>query len=202
MHTLPTGTVLHRIAPYAYPADGFNPRASHRYYAGGRFESTEDDRYHYCYAATTLPAAIAERLLRDLDPDETGTVVLPRTSLDGLHACTAYTTRTLNLVDLMGLEGLSAVAQTAWLTTADPRDYAQTRHWAHWIRSQAPGADGFIWVSRREQAEHCVILFEDPKPTSPPKLAPGDPSTFTRLDDDKGREWLRCHLAPFHATVA
>ncbi len=107
MHILAARTVLHRIAPYAYPAVEFNPRASHRYYGGGRFDSTEDDRYHYCYAATSLPGAIAERLLRDRDFDEASAVVLPHAALEGLQACTVVTTRTLNLVDLLGLEGQS-----------------------------------------------------------------------------------------------
>ncbi len=124
------------------------------------------------YAGLTMDVAVAERLLRDqVPPGPSGAIALPQAALDGLHAYTVTLALELQLVDMTGGRpgGLSSVAQSPpWLTTAEPRDYAQTRHWAHWIRTQCPVAAGYIWVSRREPAGRVVVLFDDrtPNPAS------------------------------------
>nr|WP_246803760.1 RES family NAD+ phosphorylase [Cellulomonas hominis] len=196
------GTELHRIGQYRYGATAFNPGPSHRYYGGGRFDSTDDDRYGFMYAGLTMDVAVAERLLRDQVPGPSGAIALPQAALDGLHAYTVTLALELQLVDMTGRPGLSSVAQSPWLTTAEPRDYAQTRHWAHWIRTQCPVAAGYIWVSRREPAGRVVVLFDDRTPNPASALLTPDPSSFIRLDDESGRAWLRSVLARQNATVS
>lgn len=201
LRRLRPGLTLFRISPYAFAPDAFKPLPSHRYYGGGRFDSTDDDRYGFMYAGTSMSVAIAERLLRDSGPDATSQV-LPRAMLDGLHAFSLTLGRELTLVDLTGREGQSSVAQTPWLTGCEPRDYAQTRHWGHWIRKQSPDAAGYIWTSRQENHGDAVVLFQDRIKDHAATLVPADPASFVKLDDDAGRRWLRQRLLRFNATVA
>ncbi len=65
------------------------------------------------------------------------------------------------IVDLRTSPALAQVSQDTWLTMTDPRDYAQTRHWGHWIRTHTPTAAGYVWYSRREAVTEAFVLFAD-----------------------------------------
>src|SRR6202012_2942818 len=98
-----------------------------------------------------------------------------------------------------GIE-LGQVSQDPWLTTCDPRDYAQTRHWGHVIRAWAPAAAGFAWRSRREPELYSYVLFGDRchsgalAECSDPGLPTGDAVDF---DTPQGIRWLRGQLAAY-----
>lgn len=186
---LPPATVLHRVARYQFPVDSFNPTPAHRYFDGGRFDSTDDDPYTYFYAALTLEGAVAERLLRDRPRDATGRpVVLARKELENLHACSVVAGQALTLIDLTSLAGLAAVGTDPWLTTIEAPEYAQTRHWGHQIRTWAPDAQGFIWRSRRDPGTESLVLFGDRVP--PGVLSTSGAPSPVKLDTRKGRKFL------------
>jgi RES domain len=153
--------VLFRVHQARYKAADFNPVPTHRYYGGGRFDSTDDDRYPYLYAGESVAVAVAETLLRDLAVNPIGMLLLPLAKVRGRRISAITTTTDLALVSLRSAFDLGAVAQDTWLTTCDPRDYAQSRHWAHWIRAQAPSAAGYVWLSRREPTQDAYVLFGD-----------------------------------------
>ena len=203
--TLPAGTVLFRVHQKVFPAGSFNPVPSHRYYGGGRFDATDDDAYPYLYAGESIDVAVAETLLRDLYPNDTGTRELPRPKVDGRRISSIEVTTPVVLVSLCSGVDLGAVAQDTWLTTCDPRDYAQSRHWAHWIRSRAMTTAGYAWLSRREPGALSYVLFGDRLPggairtIADPRLPPGAEADF---DTPRGRRALRNRLAHYNVALA
>ncbi len=161
---LPAGSILFRVHPVEFLPDEFSPELTHRYYGGGRFDSTEDDRYPFLYAGESIGVAIAETLLRDLPPDDLGVLQLPSAKVRGRRISAIATTADLKLVSLCSARELGAVGQDTWLTTCDQRSYAQSRHWAHWIRSHAPEAAGYRWMSRREPGPVGLRAVRRPDP--------------------------------------
>jgi hypothetical protein len=115
------------------------------------------------------------------------------------------TTTDLDLVSLRSARDLGALGQDTWLTTCDPHSYAQSRHWAHWIRSHAPHAAGYCWMSKREPAQSAFILFGDRVPagavaiTCDPGLPADDEAVF---DTARGRRALRRRLADYNVALS
>jgi hypothetical protein len=205
MTRLLASTVLYRVHLAAYPAHAFNPVLAHRYYGGGRFDATDDDRYPYLYAGESLEAAIAEMLLRDLPCDSTGARHLPRRAIQGRRISTVITTTDLDLVSLRTAADLGAVCQDAWLTSCEPTCYAQSRFWAHWIRAHAPTAAGLVWMSHREPTRQAFVLFGDRTPgtaiittTNNPALPPGFDADF---DTPGGRRAIEHLLATYNVVL-
>lgn len=202
---VPAGTLLVRVYSTAYPAVAFHPGPAHRYYGGGRFDGTADDPYGYLYAGDSYAVAIAEALLRDVEAGPAGALQIPRGRVAGRSATALRTTADVTVVDLVSAQDLAAVSQDTWVTQADGRDYAQTRHWAHWIRGHAPGAAGFRWVSRREPTGRAYVLFSDRCPPGllqaamDPSVPSGDKADF---DHPQGRRELRRALSAYGAVVA
>lgn len=198
--TITAHTVLYRVHQKAYDVHVFNPVPNHRYYGGGRFDSTNDDAYPFLYAGESVDVAVAETLLRDLAPDDTGMRVLPFARAANRRISAIRVQNDLELVSLLSGEDLGAVSQDPWLTTCDPRDYAQTRHWGHWIRTHAPTACGYVWHSRREPDARAYVLFGDRIPpgaissTPSPNVPAGDAADF---DTPKGRRALRNRLSRY-----
>ena len=187
--TLPANTILFRVHQKRFAADVFNTTQSHRYYGGGRFDSTDDNVYPYLYAGESVDAAIAETLLRDLSPDATGIRQLPRARVQKRRISAISVVAAVELVTLRTGEDLGAVSQDTWLTGCEPRDYPQSRHWAHWIRTHASTAAGYVWLSRREPGVASYVLFGDRMrggitSCTSPDLPPGDEADF---DTDRGR---------------
>ena len=203
--TLSAGTVLFRVHQKRFPSDAFNPTSSHRYYGGGRFDATDDDPYPYLYAGSTVDAAVAETLLRDLSPDDTGVRQLPWRKVSGRRISAIEVTADLELVSLQTGTDLGAVSQDTWLTMCDPRDYAQSRHWAHWIRSYAKSAGGYIWLSRREPGTAAYVLFGDRfspsviTATAHPDVPAADEADF---DTPVGRRALRNRLTRYNVGLS
>jgi RES domain len=203
--TLGAGTTVFRIHHKHFPADAFNPVPSHKYYGGGRFDATQDDHYPFMYAGSTVDVAVAETLLRDLAPDPAGIRQLPWPRVAGRRISSVEVTADLELVSLRSAADLGAVAQDTWLTSCDPRDYAQSRHWAHWIRSHASGAAGYVWLSRREPGAAAYVLFGDRVPATAiaasahPDVPPGDEADF---DTPRGRRALRNRLTRYNVALS
>lgn len=204
--TLAAGTTVFRIHQKRFPAEAFNPVPCHRYYGGGRFDSTDDDVYAYLYAGQTPATAIAETMLRDLPFDDTGARQLPTAAYQGRRLSALSIKADLELVDLRTSPALAQVAQDTWLTMTDPRDYAQTRHWGHWIRDQSPTASGYVWYSRREAATEAYVLFDDRIPSGTIVEDPHHPDLPSAQEQDfdtsRGQRHLRRRLAAYNVTIA
>jgi hypothetical protein len=187
-----------------FPADSFNPLLSHRYYGGGRFDATADDDYQYLYAGETIDVALAETLLRDVDFDSEGHFVLPRAYYEGRRISAVRTTRDLELVGMRTRRELHSFAQSTWITQCPPAEYAQARHWGHWLRSKAPNAAGYIWNSRQEPTQAAYVLFGDRHPGKliEPAEDPALPSGLSAdFDTAEGRSTLAGILATYRVTV-
>lgn len=201
---VPAGTVLYRVHQKAFPADGFNPVPSHRYYGGGRFDATADDVYPYIYVGQTVEVAVAETFLRDIIYDDFGHYVLPKKTYEGRRISAVKTTVDLELVGMRTRPQLSSIAQSPWITNCDPRDYAQTRHWGHWVRSKAPMAAGYVWNSRQEPSLSAYVLFGDRfagkmiEQVFDPYVPTGAAADF---DSDEGLDALSSILAPYEVSV-
>jgi hypothetical protein len=201
---LAKGTVLFRVHQKKYAADEFNPKVSDRYYDGGRFDATDDDQYPFLYAAPDIDVALPETFLRDLSPDSTGPRLLPIAKIKGRRISAISVDVDLKLVSLCSGVDLGALSQDTWLTTCDPRDYAQTRHWGHWIRGHVTDAYGFQWMSRREPSKPSYVLFEDRMPANAivtyadPALPSGDAADF---DTKSGRRALRKRLSRYGVSL-
>jgi hypothetical protein len=196
--------VLFRVHQKKYAADDFNPVPSDRYYDGGRFDATDDDRYPFLYAAPDVDVALSETFLRDLSPDSTGPRLLPVAKVKGRRVSAISVQVDLELVSLCSGVDLGALSQDTWLTTCEPRDYAQTRHWGHWIRAHVTDACGFQWMSRREPVKPSYVLFEDRMPTNAivacadPSVPSGDGADF---DTRQGKRELRKRLSRYGVSL-
>jgi RES domain len=201
---LPADTILFRVHRKGHPAHSLNPNFSHRYYGGGRFDSTADDVYPFLYAGESVNVALSETLLRDLSVEASGPRLLPKAYIRGRRVSAVRVRIDLDIVSLVTGAHLGQVSQDPWLTTCEPRDYAQSRHWGHTIRGWAPAACGFVWMSRRDPGLRSYVLFgdrcavdplEDWKDPSVPTGAAAD------LDTAHGVRWLRQQLAGYGVTV-
>jgi len=205
MTVVSAGTHLFRVHSKAFAAHGFNPIPSHRYYGGGRFDATHDDTYPYLYAGETVDVAIAETLLRDLLPNDVGIRQLPRQKVIGRRISSIEITADLELVSLRSAPDLGAVTQDTWLTMCDPRDYAQSRHWGHWIRGISGSPCGYVWRSKRDPVLDAYVLFGDRTPagsvvaSSDPSVPPGNRADF---DTRSGIKELRIRLAQYGVALA
>jgi RES domain len=196
--TVPVGTELWRVHSRARHPGAFNPVPADRHFGGGRFDGTYDDPYGYLYAGFDESTAIAESFLRSLPFDQRGFRTLPRRVLAERRVSSVCTTSRLTLLALTKTADLAAVCQDEWLVQAEAQDYAFTRRWAHWLRAQAPWAQGLVWSSKRELGEPSVVLFADRCPDDVLAVcgAPG-----FDLDDAAGAKWLKEVLAPYRVTV-
>lgn len=192
---LPADTVLWRVHRQTRPVMAFNPVAVDPLFGGGRFDATSADSYPYLYAAPEVETALLETLVRGIPFDEKGRRHIRRVAIKGMRVSALRPGRDLTLVALRTHVDLAAVCQDEWLVHADPDSYPQTRHWAHWLRAQAPWADGFVWPSRRDLGRESVILFGD-------RCAAGElrevPGSAVDLDDRDGADWLNRRLDPYN----
>jgi len=181
-----------RVHEKRFSATGFNPGPSHRYYGGGRFDGTGDDPYGFCYLASTPNAAVSEALLRDLPVDHTGPRVLERVRVRGRRVSPLVLIEDVEVVAMTTGSELGALSQDTWLTTAAPRDYAQTRHWGHWIREHTTASAGLMWRSLREPDDMVIVLFDDRVGPAPLGLSMAHPLSGDNGDFDSrvGHEWL------------
>ncbi len=199
------GTVLYRVHRKEFSATTLNPRPSHRYYGGGRFDSTDDDHYSFGYAGQSVLVAISETFLRDLAVDASGPRLLPRAVVRGRCVSAVRVRSDLEVVQLVSGVELGQVSQDPWLTTCEPRDYAQTRHWGHVIRHWSPTACGFAWLSRREPGLRSYVLFGDRCPPNSLVSVGADPNVpsgnAADFDTPHGVRWLRQQLSRYGVSL-
>ncbi len=200
-HTdLPAGTELWRVHPRKHPGNAFCPVPADALFGGGRFDSTGSDAYPFLYAGLTPETALCETLLRDLKFTGTSRQVL-RAQVRGRILSCLTTTTPLTMLSLASAVDLASICQPDdWLLRADGHEYAQTRAWAHWLRTQARTIHGFIWQSRYNVPHTAIILFGD-------RCLGTDPAPLTvqhaiSLDDADGADYLSSRLARYHVSIA
>jgi hypothetical protein len=204
LRALVAGTELTRVHDIQFAPCAFKPTPADRYFGGGRFDATADDRYPYLYAAESDECAVSEALLRTLPDDHCGAFLLDWARLQGRCISWIRLTCDLELVTLVSGEDLAAVSQDTWLTTCDSKSYVFTRTWGHRIRKWAPSAQGFVWLSRREPTRHAYIFFGDRCPddcfveVQHPRHRPPDGN---RLDHGPGHAYVRAILDRYNVTV-
>lgn len=205
LKTLIAGMILFRVHSKNFPPDEPNPSVSHKYYGGGRFDATADDAYAFLYAGETVQVALAETLLRDLPTDLTGPRILPKAFKAGKRISAIQINTDVTILGLATGRELGQVSQDTWLTTCPAREYAQSRHWGHTIRSWVPTAQGFAWLSHRDPQFQAFVFFSDRispgilQRCSHPSLPVGPAADF---DSPHGVRWLRQQLAAYGVTIA
>lgn len=206
-YLLQRGTCLWRVHGRKYDPRAFKDLPSDPLFGGGRFDSTDVDPFLFCYAALDQVTAVAEVLLRDPPWTPNGERQLSRTAIAERRLSGLILTRNLALVSLITGQDLAAAAQDHWLVTADGSQYAQTRGWAHWLRQQAPWAQGFIWPSLRDPGGRAIILFGDRCAAMfgeeyDRTMLHEVPDLRVDLDKEAGAEWLNRCLEPYRTAVA
>jgi hypothetical protein len=206
-HLLRRGTCLWRVHNNERGSRSFNPTLVDPLFGGARFDATDGDRYPYYYAALDENTAIAETMLRDLEPDEEGIRALSRQAVAGRLMSGVTLTRNLELVSLVTGPDLGVIGQDAWLITASAREYPQTRAWAHWLRGQAKWAHGLIWPSIRDPGSMAIVLFGDRCRADFGEdyecvLLHEVPELAIKLDDKAGAEWLNRLLEPYRVVIS
>jgi|HubBroStandDraft_1064217.scaffolds.fasta_scaffold06962_5 hypothetical protein len=201
------GTCLWRVHLSGLKPWAFNPRPADVLFGGARFDATPEHEYPFFYAGLNEETALAETLLRDLAPDESGTRVIPRVAVRCRRLAGLVVTSDLILVSLMNGADLAAIGQDSWLITAGGSDYPQTRSWAHWLRDSAPWAHGLAWSSLRNLGGTAIILFGDRCEAAfghdyERTLLHNIPGLALRLDDKSGADWLTERLRALRAAVA
>lgn len=101
---------------------------------------------------------------------------MPNEYVDRILAPTV-TSRPLTLVDLT-TDGLHAIGTTrSALIESTSHRYGWTIGIAERLRAAAPGADGFVWVSRARDTSLSLVLYADAgrPPMIAPALAPAAP---------------------------
>jgi RES domain-containing protein len=199
-HEIPLspGSLVWRVHRSYRLCTAFKEEGAHRYFGGGRFDSTDDDVYPYMYAARSAEAALSELLLRDEPTDDVGDRQLPVAALSNRCISAIATTRSLRLLSLSTPQDLAAVGQDQWLIHAEGREYAQTRHWVHWLRANADWAQGVVWPSKRYGTDQAVLLFGDRRVAD--ALDPTPVHQIT-LDTADGIQWVNKVLVPLYARV-
>ncbi len=201
--TLGSGVKLTRVHDRRFGAAEFNPRLADPHWGGGRFDATAQDHYGFLYAAEDNRSAVAEALLRDLPLGPTGSRILSHSALQNRQISWIAPATDLELVSLAGGAALAAVSQDAWLTKCDAKDYGFTRRWAHRIRAWAPWAQGFVWRSRREEASHAYVFFEDRCPLGFVEIIDTvyAPPERNLLDREPGASYVRRLLTEYNVAI-
>jgi hypothetical protein len=194
------GRVLYRVHSRKREAVEFNPTPQDHHFGGGRFDGTPNAPYSYLYAAPERTTALAERLLRDISFDGASpTRVLPRRELEGKRLSQVRLAGDVALLSLRSLFDLNAVQQEDdWLVRSKPTEYAFTRRWAHWLRAEAPWAQGFLYVSRLAFPEVSLVLFDR---CAHSDLLEATDEPARDLDDADGVPWVDEQLKPFRVRV-
>jgi hypothetical protein len=113
------------------------------------------------YGATSDEGAIFESVFHDIRPTHKHRRVEANQYTDRILV-EVTTVRPLRLVDLTTV-GLHAIGRSREeLIDSTPRRHGETQADAIRLRAAAPDADGFMWVSRANEATKSVVLYEDP----------------------------------------
>jgi hypothetical protein len=199
---LESGTVLWRVhgssrGPIEFRSTGAeSKRADPRLHGEqGRFDCQRGE-YGYLYAAETRTSAIAEAFLRGSTVSDASARFLDRRKAAGIVLSRIELLGNLVLADLRGAAGLAPIGQDAWLTACSEVDYEVTQEWATAIRRWAPGSQGFLWQSKRDNVHFATVLFDD---RGAPALR-GDVSR--RFDEPGGLIYLTRVLSELNVALA
>lgn len=195
---LPAGARLWRVHQKGWPGSAFNTVGSDPHFGGGRFDGTQDDPYPYLYAAPETQTALLETLARGLPFNDKGERLIRRAATVGYCISAFEPAKSLTLISLQTTAHLAAACQDEWLIHCPAAEYAQTRRWGQWLRSQATWAQGFIWPSDRNLGGQNLVLFGDRCLNAALGVVP---DTELDLDDADGARWLNSQLAPFRISV-
>jgi hypothetical protein len=161
-YVLRRGSCLWRVHRHPdYDPWAFKAAVADLLYGGARFDATEADRYPFLYIALSEETALAETLLRDIEPDDHGYRVVPGQAVADRRLAALVLIKELQLIRLVDGTDLAAIGQDSWLVTAPAAQYPQTRDWAHWLRGLAPWAHGLVWDSLRDRGGFAIVLFGD-----------------------------------------
>jgi RES domain len=149
------------------------------------------------YASLTPADALVMTLLRSMSFSDGGYRALPRAAVHGRVLSALSTNAELTLISLVTARDLAAASQDEWLVSSPPHDYPMTRHWASWLRKQAPWAQGLLWSSAPRTEQPSLILFAD---RCGPGLLDllGDP---VPLDEESGVSLVNEILAPREVAI-
>lgn len=200
-HVLPAGTTVWRVHNRDQEADVFTAarqRPLGRYFGGRRFDGTIDDPYGVMYVSPEAATTVVEEFLHDVEFTAAGRRMLQRAKLANKSLTPVRTAVDLVLLRLVSTPDLVAANQDGWLATARGEEYAATRQWAHWLRAQAPWAQGFIWESATDRPRHTVVLFGD---RCSPGALKADDGRSVVLDDAGGAARLGELLEPYGVRV-
>lgn len=160
--TRPAGDAIHRVHQESYGATGFNPTAS-----DGRFRPvwmgppTARVPVPTMYGAQDVETAIAEGLLRGVDPDKRARRRLFRHEVRGVAYSQLIPSRDLNLVRLNG-PGLTRLGLTrADVIDSDKSSYPATAELAQKLHDLPTEPDGILWTSRQNDSAAAMILWGD-----------------------------------------
>lgn len=194
------GTSLYRVHSRSFDSHEFNTKEQDHHFGGNRFGSTANDRYSYLYAAPQRLTALTETMVRAVPFDDKPGRMLPYDAVKNRRLSHVEPARDLRLVSLFSIPDLAGVQQhDDWLVSSEPTEYAFTRRWAHWLRRDAPWADGFVWMSNWDRPNRSLVLFgsadgdrESVRPGAEPPID---------LDRADGLDWLNKTLAPYRVQV-
>jgi hypothetical protein len=206
-YLLRRGTCVWRVHATTRRPWAFKPHPVDALFGGARFDATPGHEYPYYYAGLDEETALAETLLRDVHPDDHGMRVLPRIAVQGRCMSGLAVTSDLTLVSLISGADLAAIGQDGWLVTASGSEYAQTRGWAHWVRSQAEWACGLAWPSLRNMGGTAIILFGDRCAAAfgkdyEQRLLHDIPPLAVDLGNKAGADWLTERLKALRVDIA
>jgi hypothetical protein len=176
----------------------FKTLTSDPHFGGNRFDGTPDDPYPFLYAAPEEQTALLETLVRGIPFNDSGERLIRRAAIAGQRITAVESRQDLVLISLLNTADLAAACQDEWLTQTSPAEYPQTRRWGQWLRSQAPWAQGLIWLSVRNIGSQTVILFGDRCPAGAINVVPG---TAVDLDSASGATWLNEQLSSYRISV-
>lgn len=198
---VPDGTALWRTHLGSYESNEFNVRMADSHFGGGQFDATNDDKYPYLYVASSPRAVLAEFVRHSLPPGDSlpSERVLPRAALRERRLSPLTLTADLTLLSLLTAEDRGAVGQDEWLINAGPASYAYTRRWGHWLRQQAPWAQGIIWPSAEDPEGRLIVLFGD---RMSPDTLQRAPAGSVYLDSTEGADYLTTALAPWNVHIS
>jgi hypothetical protein len=153
----PAGQRLHRVFTHSRGPTDFNPRKGE-----GRFHPIWDPAtgapIATLYAASTLDAAFAESIFRNVPVRGPATIRSVRAELLAtLSVCELVPRRDLRLAALLGSRLRRLQLERSEIVDS-PR-YESTARYAEALFASAPRPDGIAWTSRLDDSATAIVLF-------------------------------------------
>lgn len=195
---LEPGTRLWRMHGKDRPGSEFRSAPSDDIFGGGRFDGTTRDPYPFLYASPEPQTVLLETLTSGIPFNHEGYRLIRRAAVAHRVISALELTESLTLIALLSGADLVAAYQDEWLISSSPAEFAQTRTWAQWLRSQATWAQGITWHSVRALGTQSVIIFGDRCPEGALRPVAG---TSIDLSSAEGAAWVNAQLKPYRTAV-